>query len=204
MVSLLLAATMSVFAQSGAQSAQDRDAVCASCHREIYDRYMKTPMARASGSAADGMVSVPADFVNKASGVHYQIKEDGGQLYLDYDRSENARGGQLHGREELQYFVGSGTRGRTFLFQREGYWFEAPINWYAKKGIWDMAPGFQHVQEMPLTLPADSGCLSCHASNVQPALPDARNHYRGAPFETGGITCERCHGDPLAAPCFGW
>ena len=90
---------------------------------------------------------------------------------------------------------GSGTRGRTFLFQREGYWFETPINWYGKKGIWDMAPNFQRVQEMPLTLPADSSCLTCHASNVQPALPDARNHFQGSPFETGGITCERCHGD---------
>ncbi len=104
-------------------------------------------------------------------------------------------GGPLHGREELLYFVGSGTRGRTFLFQREGYWFETPINWYAKKGIWDMAPNYQRAAEMPFTLPADSGCLSCHASNVQAALPDARNHYRAAPFETGGITCERCHGD---------
>ena len=78
-------------------------------------------------------------------------------------------------------FVGSGTRGRTFLFQRDGYWFETPINWYAKKGIWDMAPNYQRAAEMPLTLPADSGCLSCHASNVQAALPDARNHYRAAP-----------------------
>ena len=153
-------------------------------------------MAQASGPAIDGLVSVPADFVHKVSGVHYQITESGGRVYLDYDRSDKAKGGQLHGQEELLSFVGSGTRGRTFLFQREGYWFETPINWYAKKGIWDMAPNYQRVAEMPLTLPADSGCLSCHASNVQPALPDARNHYRAGPFETGGITCERCHGDP--------
>ena len=178
------------------QTAANRDAVCASCHREIYDRYMKTPMAQASGPAVDGLVSVPADFVHKASGVRYQINENGGRVYLDYDRPDRAKGGPLHGQEELLYFVGSGTRGRTFLFQREGYWFEAPINWYAKKGIWDMAPNYQRAQEMPFTLTADSGCLSCHASNVQPALPDARNHYRAAPFETGGITCERCHGDP--------
>jgi predicted CXXCH cytochrome family protein len=177
------------------QAAVNRDAVCASCHREIYDRYMKTPMAQASGPAIDGMVSVPANFVHKASGVHYQITESGGHVYLDYDRPEKAKGGQLHGQEELLYFVGSGTRGRTFLFQREGYWFETPINWYAKKGIWDMAPSYQRVAEMPLTLAADSGCLSCHASNVQPALPEARNRYRAAPFETGGIRCERCHND---------
>jgi len=177
------------------QTAANRDAVCASCHREIYGRYMKTPMAQASGPAVDGMVSVPADFVHKVSGVHYRITESSGMVYLEYDRSDKASGGRLHGEEELRYFLGSGTRGRTFLFQREGYWFEIPINWYAKKGVWDMAPNYQRAAEMPLTLPVDSSCLSCHASNVQPALPDARNRYRGAPIETGGITCERCHGD---------
>jgi predicted CXXCH cytochrome family protein len=180
------------------QSAAHRDAVCASCHRDIYDRYMKTPMAQASGAAVDGMISTPADFVHKPSGIRYQITESGGRVYLDYDRSAKAKGGQLNGRVELLYFVGSGTRGRTFLFQREGYWFETPINWYAKKGLWDMAPSYQRVTEMPLTLPTDSACLSCHASNLEAPLPDARNHYRGEPFETGGITCERCHGDASA------
>jgi predicted CXXCH cytochrome family protein len=59
-----------------------------------------------------------------------------------------------------------------------------------------MAPNYQHAQEMPLTLPIDSSCLHCHASNVATAQPDARNHYRAEPFETAGIACERCHGDP--------
>ncbi len=194
LVCVLLASEGLGGAASG-QTVGARDAVCASCHREIYDRYLKTPMARASGPAIDGMISVPADFVHKPSGVRYRITDGNGKVYLDYDRPATAKGGPLHGREELLYFVGSGTRGRTFLFQREGYWFETPINWYGKKGIWDMAPNYQRATEMPLTLPADSGCLNCHASGVQPALPDARNHYRAAPFETGGITCERCHGD---------
>ncbi len=152
-------------------------------------------MARASGPAIDGMVSVPADFVHQKSGVHYRIVSRDGHVYMTYERAGKTPGAPLKGEEQLLHFVGSGTRGRTFLFQREGYWFETPINWYAKKGIWDMAPNFQHVEEMPLTLPADSSCLTCHASNVQAALPDARNHYSTAPFETGGITCERCHGD---------
>lgn len=175
------------------QTVGDPDAVCASCHREIYEKYEKTPMARASGPAAAGMIL--ADFLHPVSGVHYRIFERDGRVYLSYERPASASRGPLHGEQELLYFLGSGTRGRTFLFQREGYWFEIPINWYAKKGIWDMAPNYQRSTEMPLTLPVDSSCLHCHASNVRAALPDARNHYRGAPFETGGITCEGCHGD---------
>ena len=61
-----------------------------------------------------------------------------------------------------------------------------------------MAPAFQDAREMPLTLAVDPGCLHCHASGVATAMPDARNHYAGAPFAEGGITCAACHGDGAA------
>jgi predicted CXXCH cytochrome family protein len=172
--------------------ARDPNAVCASCHREIYERYRKTPMANASGLAADGFIA--GEFTHPASGVHYRIAEDGGRIWLDY-----RRGGPvdrvLNGRVELRYFVGSGKRGRTYLFEKQGYWFEAPINWYGKNRIWDMAPNFQSAKTMPLNLPVDPGCLHCHASEVAHSLPQARNFYAGEPFAHGGITCEACHGD---------
>lgn len=182
----------------GSGDASDPDAQCASCHQEIYERYKETPMARASGSAADGFL--PADFVHSASGVHYQITEDGGRVWLSYEREAQTRGASdsLEGRQELKYFIGSGRRGRTYLFEQQGYWFETPINWYAKKKVWDMAPNFQGARTMPLTLPVDPGCLHCHASGAASALPDARNHYAGEPFAAGGITCEACHGDGSA------
>ena len=104
----------------------------------------------------------------------------------------------LSGRRELIYYLGSGLRGRTYLFEQDGYWFEAPINWYAKKQVWDMAPAFQDAREMPLTLAVDPGCLHCHASGVATSMPEARNRYAGAPFAEGGITCAACHGDGTA------
>jgi thioredoxin-like negative regulator of GroEL len=101
----------------------------------------------------------------------------------------------LSGEVELHYFVGSNTRGRTYLFERDGLWFEAPVNWYAKKRLWDMAPNFQNAHDMPLTLPVDANCLHCHATGVAVALPGARNHFAAAPFAQGGIGCSACHGD---------
>jgi len=171
---------------------RDANAACASCHREIYERYRTTPMANASGLAIDGFI--PGDFVHADSGVHYRVAEDSGQVWLSYERDSSSPDRELGGRQELLYFVGSGKRGRTYLFEQEGYWFEAPINWYSKKQTWDMAPNFQSVNEVPLTLPVDPGCLHCHASNVARSLPEARNLYSGAPFAHGGITCTTCHG----------
>jgi hypothetical protein len=34
--------------------------------------------------------------------------------------------GALKGEQDLEYFIGSGRRGRTFLYQQEGFWFELP------------------------------------------------------------------------------
>src|ERR1035441_8256172 len=127
---------------------------------------------------------LPADFRHGASGVHYQIYEQGSQVWLNYERDDPSR--ELKGRLELKYFLGSGKRGRTYLFERQGYWFESPINWYAKKKIWDMAPNYLEAGEAPLALPVDPGCLHCHASGVAAAEPDARNHYAG-PGPPAGI-----------------
>jgi predicted CXXCH cytochrome family protein len=170
------------------------DAACAPCHLAIYERYKKAPMAKASGPASEGFIA--ADFEHAASGIHYRITNEAGHVWLSYERNEFAR--VLDGRQELRYFLGSGKRGRTYLFEQHGYWFEAPINWYAKKQVWDMAPNYLDAREMPLTLPVDPGCLHCHASGAASALPDARNHYEGEPFAEGGISCATCHGDASA------
>ena len=153
-------------------------------------------MANGSGPALAGFI--PGDFVHAASDVHYRVFEDSGHVWLSYQRDNADPDAALNGRQELLYFVGSGRRGRTYLFEDHGYWFEAPINWYARKEIWDMAPNFQSAREAPLTLPVDPGCLHCHASNVAQSLPGARNLYAGAPFAEGGITCTACHGDGQA------
>ena len=151
-------------------------------------------MANASGAANRGFI--PADFLHDKSGVHYKVTEEANRVWLSYERDDLAR--PLHGRQELRYFLGSGKRGRTYLFQQQGYWFEAPINWYAKKQVWDMTPNYLDAREAPLTLPVDPGCLHCHASGAASSLPEARNRYAGEPFAQGGITCEACHGDASA------
>ena len=104
---------------------------------------------------------------------------------------------ELHGKRKLLYFIGSGHRGKTFLFADDNFMFESPINFYSQKlpsGVWDMAPAYQHAREMPLDLPAASSCLSCHTSNAQVPIAGTENKYDTPLFAHAGITCERCHG----------
>jgi hypothetical protein len=63
-------------------SSRDPNAACAGCHREIHDRYRKTPMANGSGPAADGFIA--GDLLHKASGVRYRVFEEDGKVWLSY------------------------------------------------------------------------------------------------------------------------
>jgi predicted CXXCH cytochrome family protein len=173
------------------------DAICASCHREIYEKYERTPMARASGQAVAGLLQ--GGYFHEASGVRYKVFLRNGRAWMSYERDDASERSNerpvLDGERELLYFLGSGHRGRTYLYEVAGQWFEIPVNFYGKKQLWDMAPNYGASRTMPAALPIDSNCLHCHASAVQVALPGARNRYAGAPFLQGGIGCSACHGD---------
>jgi tetratricopeptide (TPR) repeat protein len=176
------------------ESAPTGNEVCAKCHSKIFDTYSETAMARASGPATQDFL--PGEFQHEVSGIHYRVYEENGDAWLSFERSGDA---DLHGKRKLLYFIGSGHRGRTFLFADDGFVFESPINYYAQKGVgtkgvWDMAPAFESAKEMPLNLPAAPSCLACHTSNAQAPVAGTENKYGVPLFAHSGITCERCHG----------
>jgi predicted CXXCH cytochrome family protein len=127
--------------------------------------------------------------------VHYRVYAEKDDAWLSFDRPGDST---VRGTRKLLYFIGSGHRGRTYLFSVDGFFFESPINWYAQKGIWDMAPAYQSAREIPMNLPALPGCLSCHTSNAQSPVPGTENKYELPLFTHAGITCERCHGPGTA------
>jgi len=150
-------------------------------------------MAHASGPAADNLI--PADFVHQKSAVHFRIYADGGKVWLNFERPNDA---QVRGKRELLYYIGSGRRGRSYLFAVDGFLFESPVNWYADRQVWDMAPAYGNASEIPMNLPAFASCLHCHVSGMQPPAPGTENRYATPPFSNSGVICERCHGPGAA------
>jgi Flp pilus assembly protein TadD len=165
------------------------DKACAKCHESIYRSYKSTPMAHASGLAMENLMT--ADFTYERSKAHFRIYSASGRAWLTFDREGDRA---LHGQRELLYYIGSGRRGLTYLFEQDGFLFESPINWYANEGIWDMTPAYQQVHEVPMNLPAHSHCLNCHVSGMRPPLSNTENHYAMPVITHSGIDCERCHG----------
>jgi predicted CXXCH cytochrome family protein len=192
------------------------DLVCARCHQAIYASYERTSMARGSGRLGAPGTLVPGEFVHAASGIRYRVFLRDGDAWMSYDRDggraslqmfdlehpaqvgSRAAGGELHGERRLEYFVGSGTHGRTYLYQVAGTWFELPINYYTRRAGWGMAPAFDQARTMPADLPADPNCLFCHVTGVGVVAAGSRSHYEGVPFREGGVGCSACHGDPSA------
>jgi len=166
---------------------------CASCHLSIYNSYAKTSMAQASGPAMDNLS--PADFVHQKSGVHYRIYADDGKVWLSFERLNDP---SVRGKRELLYSIGSGRRGRSYLFAEDGFLFESPVNWYTDRHVWDMAPAYDNATQIPMNLPAFASCLHCHFSGMQPPVEGTENRYPIPPFSYPGVTCERCHGPGAA------
>src|SRR5947209_1484658 len=75
---------------------------------------------------------------------------------------------------DVNYVVGSGSHGYSFLTDRDGYVFQTPISWYSQKQVWDTAPGWESVGGGRAILP---GCLFCHANHVEP-VPERVNRYQ--------------------------
>jgi len=175
---------------------QDPDKICASCHSEIYERYEKTSMARGSGIAIRGLIE--GGFRHAPSEIDYRTFARDGAAWMSYSRPRSSGKDELHGEEQLFFYIGSDQRGRTYLYQVGQQWFELPINHYAALRSWAMAPAYYGAKRLPAALPVDSNCLHCHTSLTQQAQPTARNSYAAAPFLQAGVGCNACHGDPAA------
>ncbi len=166
------------------------DAVCGKCHQDIFRHYLDTPMANASGLASDRIFT--GGVHHAPSGIDYRISSNGGSLWLNYSRPGDPG---LQGSQKLDYFLGSGHLGITYLYSINGYFLESPVAYYADAKAYDMKPGLASSQTMPPALPMTRGCMRCHMSGVQREDPGTRSHFKALPFLHGGITCESCHGD---------
>jgi predicted CXXCH cytochrome family protein len=96
---------------------------------------------------------------------------------------------EVHG---LDYVVGSGANGLSFLIKRGNYLFQAPLSFYTKPGKWDLSPGYGGA-DLGFARPVAAECLLCHSGRPQP-IAKRVGQYAEPPFEELAIGCESCHG----------
>jgi predicted CXXCH cytochrome family protein len=126
-----------------------------------------------------------------ALGFRYEVeRRDGRTLHR-----ETAEGleGQVRTEAEVLFAIGSGSRGRSYLIERDGYLFESPITWYPQRDAWDLSPSYRNMHNFHFTRPINDQCLFCHTNRVE-EVKGTLNRYREPIFQGHAIGCERCHG----------
>ncbi len=167
------------------------DGACARCHADHARTYREHPMGRSLAPVAaarpveryDEAARNPFD----AQGFRYRVEPRDGKVW----HTESGAGG-VEARAEVHFAVGSGTRGRSYLVNRDGYLFQSPITWYPQKGLWDLSPRYER-DNHHFARPITPECLFCH-SNHADHVEHTVNRYRGPIFRGHAVGCERCHG----------
>ncbi len=164
------------------------DDKCAECHAEIAAAYRAHPMARSLVpiSADDGP---PGEY--DALGYHFSAARRDGRVVHRYEKRDDQKQVVAADETPVQFALGSGTRGKSYLTLRDGRLTQSPMSWFTQAAKWDLSPGFASV--LPGQRVVSAACLFCHANAVEP-VPHSRNAYREPVFRGHGIGCERCHG----------
>ena len=172
------------------------DESCTRCHVEIAESYRQHPMGRSLSPIATATMTGGDEHNGRplfeAGGLEYSIERRAGRV-IHKEVRRNSSGRIIAQSEgEVQYVLGSGRRGLTYLVARDGFLIESPITWYSQANRWDLSPGYEEmnhhfdrpVQAGCLYLPRQPGRASCgHAQPVSAAdFPGPRNRLRALPW----------------------
>jgi hypothetical protein len=165
---------------------------CGRCHANIYTEHRHTAHYLTSRPASEHFILGPFDagknsFLFTAHRRVVMEKRKDGYYQVEYDS------GRQREAERFDISVGSGTKGQSYLYWKNGQLFQLPIGYFTEAGQWSNSPGYP--DQIIFDRQVGSRCLECHmtyaqtltAPGVLPAMYDtAKMIY--------GIDCERCHG----------
>lgn len=166
---------------------------CATCHAEIAASYQQHPMSRSLSSVSSnapyfvdaslepgGMCTYVVDAHQGRLRHHELMRDDAGEVIYDQPFT-------------IDYAIGSGIRGHSFLVFRNDLMFMSPLTWYTGASKWDLSPTYVADDVRRFTRRVTGDCLHCHAGQVN-VKSGEENRFQAQPFVEMSIGCERCHG----------
>jgi|HubBroStandDraft_4_1064222.scaffolds.fasta_scaffold12993_1 photosynthetic reaction center cytochrome c subunit len=155
---------------------------CKVCHAAEVEGYARSAMAHAlrrAGQETSGTVTTPNGKITMYS-----------SPTGSWQRLETAGDTSKY---HIDYVIGSGNHASGYLIDIAGHLFQSPIAFYKSRNAYDLAPGYEKMQDPDFTRPVAEGCVFCHAGSAI-HVSGTDNVYRSPVFPAEGITCERCHG----------
>ena len=176
--------------QAAASSYSGTD-TCAQCHHSIVLSQQNTAMRQAALDPAEsGILSAHSPLVFRDGPYTFRIQRtvDGAAYSVSNGRATVS--------VPILWAFGLGDAGQTYIFKRDGAYYESRVSYYNQIGGLDLTIG--HSSQPPPLLSAALGrplapdelskCFSCHTSEDLFAGKLVLSHVHP------GVTCENCHG----------
>jgi hypothetical protein len=168
-------------------------AVCASCHTEQHESYLKTHHSRSIREVNLASEKVGETLHHPLSKRSYDILAKDGRLWhREWRHLSDAPNDRFQVNElPVCYLMGSGVFEQGYLLADGDYLVQSPVSWYVGGGgKLGMAPGFDVPSHYGFTRTISDECLFCHAGLVSQR---GGNPHQPVIHELS-IGCERCHG----------
>ena len=160
---------------------------CSSCHKDIYDKFVKTAMGRSVTRPGADLLVEPVRVINARFQREFRVVREGGELF-----QTESQAGLFDSKYKLEYAIGSGENGISFVVRRGNHLFQAPLSYYAAAKRWDLSPGYEESGE-GFNRPIYEDCIVCHSGRPKP-VPRRDGLFEDPPFAELAIGCENCHG----------
>jgi len=160
---------------------------CSPCHKAIYDKFVKTAMGRSVTRPAADLLVEPVRVSNARFQREFRVVREGGELF-----QTESQAGLFDVKYKLEYAVGSGENGISFVVRRGNHLFQAPLSYYTAAKRWDLSPGYEESGE-GFNRPIYEDCIVCHSGRPKPVLR-RDGLFEDPPFAELAIGCENCHG----------
>lgn len=156
---------------------------CQSCHPKETASYAQSAMSlslRRAGAEPEGSLRT-------ASGTVFTIRSGSGGA-----RQRLERTGEVV-EYPVAYVIGSGKHASGYLIAVGDHLFQSPLCYYANRGSYDLAPGYELLADPDFTRAVGQECVFCHAGRAL-HMAGTINRYSPPFFTEEAISCGRCHG----------
>ncbi len=152
---------------------------CGACHQAIWESYHQTPHSLTSARATSD--SIRGSFVEGHNVLHtgvddvyFKMERQGEAFYVTAYEHGVAR------RERFSLVMGSGRRGQSYLYLKNGTLYQLPVSYSTLADGWVLSPGYADGRAN-FDRQIRPSCMSCHSTLSAGQL-------------LAGITCVKCHG----------
>ena len=163
---------------------------CASCHQKQAQSQPKTPMAHALERPAQCSILQKHPLMTFREGAYsFQIATaDGKAIYTVTDGVNTVT-------TPIGWALGQGGAGQTYIYQRDGRYYESRVSYFEARGGLDITMGQGHIAPKnldeaagrPLAAPEAQACFECHDTHA--VVDGALRTDTMIP----GVQCGHCH-----------